>query len=129
MDKGTLGIHEVELVIQTSPSLSNGSGVGQHADSTLNLGQITTRHNSRRLVVDTNLETSGTPVDKLDGALGLDGGNGSIDILGDNITSVQKAASHVLAMTRITLDHLVGRLEAGIGDLSNRKLFVVSLLR
>jgi len=31
-------------------------------------------------------------------------------------------------MARITLDHLVGRLEASVGDLSNRELFVVSLL-
>ena len=76
-----------------------------------------------------NFETSGTPVNELDGALGLDGGNGSIDILGDNITSVEETAGHVLAMTGITLDHLVGRFETGIGDLSNRKLFMIGFLR
>merc|ERR1719278_708936 len=129
MNKGTLGIHEVELVIKTSPSLSNGSCVGQHADCTLNLGQITTRNNSWRLVVDTNLETSGTPVHKLDRALGLDGGNGCVDILGDNIASVQEATGHVLAVTGIAFDHLVGRFKASIGDLRHRKLFMVSLLR
>merc|ERR1712061_806776 len=122
MNKSTFGIHEVKLVIKTSPSLSNGSGIGQHADCTLNLGQITTRNNSWRLVVDTNLETSGTPIHKLDRALGLDGGNCCVDILGDNITSVQEATSHILSMARITLHHLVGRLEAGISDLGNRKL-------
>ena len=32
-------------------------------------------------------------------------------------------------MTGITLDHLIGRLKAGIGDLSHAQLLVVSLLR
>ena len=75
-----------------------------------------------------NFEASGTPVDELDGTLGFDCGNGSIDILGDNITSVEETAGHVLAVTRVTLDHLVGRLKAGVGDLSHRQLLVVSLL-
>merc|ERR1712020_341604 len=105
-------------MIKTSPSLSNGSGVGQHADGTLYLGEVTARNNGWGLVIDTNLETSGTPVNELDGAFGLDGGNGSVDILGDNIASVQETASHVLAVTGIAFDHLVGRFEASIGDLS-----------
>merc|ERR1719411_2358017 len=37
MDKSTLGVHQVKLVIQTGPGLSNGSGVRQHADCTLDL--------------------------------------------------------------------------------------------
>merc|ERR1739846_181216 len=49
MDKCTFGVHEVKLVVKTSPSLSNGSGVGQHADGTLDLGEVTTGHNSGRL--------------------------------------------------------------------------------
>ncbi len=73
-------------------------------------------------------ETSWTPVDELDSALGLDGSNGSVDILGDNITTVQHAASHVLSVTRIALDHLVGRLEASVGNFSNGQLLMVSLL-
>ena len=76
-----------------------------------------------------NFETSGTPVNKLDGAFGLDGCNGSVDILGDNVASIQEATGHVLAVTGIAFDHLVGRFETGIGDLSNRKLFMVSFLR
>ncbi len=117
VDKGALGIHQVELVVQAGPSLSNGRGVGQHADGPVDLGKIATRDHSGRLVVDANLEASGTPVHKLDGPLGLDGGNGSIDILGDNITPEEEAAGHVLAMARIALDHLVGRFKAGVGDL------------
>lgn len=128
MDEGTLGVHQVELVIQTGPGLGNGGGVGQHAHGTLHLGQIATRHNSGWLVVDAHLETGRTPVHELNGTLGLDGGNSGIHILGHNITTVQHAAGHVLAVTGIALDHLVGWLEAGVGDLSNGQLLVVGLL-
>jgi len=119
VNEGTFGVHEIELVVKTSPSLSNGSGVGQHAHGALDLGKITTRNNSGWLVVDSDLEASGAPVDELDGALGLDSGNGSVDVFRDDVTAVQHATGHVLSMTRITLNHLVGRLEASVGDLSN----------
>jgi hypothetical protein len=95
VDEGSLDIHQIELVVETSPGLSDSGGVGQHADSSLDLGEITSRNNGVRLVVDANLEPCGTPVYKLDGSLGLDGGDGSVDILGDNVTSVQNTASHV----------------------------------
>ena len=74
------------------------------------------------------LETSWAPVDELNGALGLDGGNSGVDILGDNITTVQHAACHVFTVTWITLNHLVSWLEASIGDLGNGELLVISLL-
>ncbi|KGL77526.1 hypothetical protein N309_01175, partial [Tinamus guttatus] len=38
---------------------------------------------------------------------------------GHHVPTVQQAAGHVLAVARVTLDHLVGRLEAGIGDLGH----------
>ena len=152
VDESALRVHQVKLVIQTSPSLGDGSGVGQHADSAGDLSQVTTRNNSRGLIVDTDLkrtieitmlpfqvtfavhfyfylETSRAPVDELDCTLGLDSCNCGIDILRDNISAVQHAASHVLAVTWVAFDHLVGRLEASIGDFSNSQLFVVSLLR
>ncbi len=129
VDECPLGVHQVELVIQAGPGLSDGSSVAEHADSTLNLGKVSSRNNSGRLVVDADLEASRTPVHKLDGALGLDGGNSSVHILGDDITSVEEAAGHVLAMAGVALDHLVGRLKAGIGDLSHGELLMVGLLR
>ena len=129
MDKGPLSIHQVKLVVQPGPGFSNGRGVGEHADSPGNLSKVSTRDNSRGLIVDANLEASGAPVHKLDASLGLDGCNGSIDILGDNISTVEEAAGHVLPMPGITLNHLVGRLKAGIGDLSHGNLLMVSLLR
>ena len=128
MDEGTLGVHQIKLVIQTSPGLGDGRRVAQHAHGTLHLGQVTTRNNGGWLVVDADLETSRAPVDELDGALGLDGGDGGVHVLGHDVTTVQHAAGHVLAVTWVAFHHLVGRLEAGVGDLSHRQLLVVGLL-
>jgi len=102
--KGTLGIHEIKLVIQTRPRLSNGRRVGQHADGTLHLCQVAAGHHGRRLVVDADLEAGRAPVNKLDGALGLDGGDGGVDVLGHHIASVQHTAGHVLAVAWIAFD-------------------------
>ena len=66
----------------------------------------------RRLIADTNFETCRTPVDKLDGSLGLQGGNSNMDILRDDVAAVEQARCHVFAVTGITLDHLVVGLEA-----------------
>jgi len=128
VDERTLGVHQVELVVKTSPGLRDGGGVGQHAHGTLNLGQVASGHHGGRLVVDADLETGGTPVHELDGTLGLDGGNSRVYILGDDVTSVQHAAGHVLSVSGVALDHLVGGLEAGVGDFGDGQLFVVSLL-
>ena len=115
-------------MIKTSPGLGDGGGVAQHAHGTLDLGQITTGYNGWWLVVDTDLETSWTPVDELNGSLRLDGSNGRVDVLWHDVTSVQHTAGHVLAVTWVTFHHLVGWLEASVGDLGNRELFVVGLL-
>jgi len=68
VDKGSLSIHQVELVIEAGPGFSDGSSVGQHADGTLNLGQITSRDDSWGLVVDPDLESGWTPINELDGS-------------------------------------------------------------
>mmetsp|Transcript_8403 Transcript_8403/g.10281 ORF Transcript_8403/g.10281 Transcript_8403/m.10281 type:complete len:401 (+) Transcript_8403:240-1442(+) len=128
MDEGTLGVHEIELVVNSGEDLSDGSGVGDHADGAHDLGEVTTGHNSGGLVVDTALEASGAPVDELDGSLGLDGGNSGVDVLGDDITSVHEAAGHVLAVAGVALGHHGGGLEGGVGDLSDGELLVVGLL-
>merc|ERR550514_685956 len=112
VDEGALGVHEVELVVHACEDLSHGGGVGDHAARALDLGEVTTRDHGRWLVVDTALEASRAPVDELDGALGLDGGDSSVHILGDDITAVHHAARHVFAVARIALGHHVGWLEA-----------------
>merc|ERR1711892_1248043 len=127
MDKSPLSIHEIKLVVQPSPSFSNSSGVGEHADSSLDLGKVTPRHYGGRLVVDPNLEPCGTPVNKLDRALGLDCRYGCIHVLGNNIPTVEHAAGHVLATPGVALHHLVSRLKASIGYFCHRQLFMVSL--
>jgi len=128
VDESSLGVHKIELMIQTSPCLSDSCSVAQHADSALDFSKIATRYNGGWLVVDSDLETSWAPIDELNGSLGLDGCNGCVDILGNNITAVQHAASHVFPMAGVALHHLVGWFKASVGDLGNGKLLVVRLL-
>merc|ERR1711981_914005 len=128
MDEGSLGVHKIELMINPGEHLSDGGGVGDHAHGSHDLGEVTSGNDSGRLVVNTALETSWAPVDELDGPLGLDGGNGGVDVLGDNVTSVHHAAGHVFTMSGVALGHHGGGLESGVGDLSDGELLVVSLL-
>ena len=97
VDEGPLGVHQVKLVVQPGPCLHDGRGVGEAADRPVHLGQVAPRHHRGRLVVDADLEAGGTPVHELDGLLAFDGGNSCIDILGDHVTSVEKAHCHVLS--------------------------------
>merc|ERR1712167_533792 len=128
MDEGSLGVHKIELVINSGEDLSDGGGVGDHADGSHDLGKITSWNDGWWLVVDTALETGWAPVDELDGSLGLDGGNSGVDILGDEITSVHEAASHVLSVSWVALGQHGCWLEGGVGDLSDGELLVVSFL-
>merc|ERR1711998_451742 len=115
-------------MIDAGEHLGDGGGVGNHAHGTHNLGQIATRDNGGGLVVDTALESGGGPVDELDGTLGLDGGHGGVDVLGDDVTTVHEAGSHVLAVAGIALGHHGGGLEGRVGDLGDGELLVVGLL-
>merc|ERR1712147_377451 len=100
--EGSLGVHEIEFVINSGEDFSNSSGVGDHAYGSHDLGKITTWYDGWWLIVDTTLETSWAPIDELDGSLGLDGGDGGVDILWYNITSVHEAACHVLSVSWIS---------------------------
>ena len=68
-------------------------------------------------LVDAHFEASRAPVDELYGSLCFDGCYGSVDVLGHDVTTVEHAAGHVLAVTRVALHHLIAGLEAGVGDL------------
>merc|ERR1712098_933258 len=87
VNKSSLGIHQIPMMVKSCPGLGNGSGVGQHAHSSLHLGKISTRDDGGRLIVDSNLKSGWTPVNKLYRSLALDGGNGGVDVLGNNISS------------------------------------------
>jgi hypothetical protein len=128
MDEGTLGVHKIEFVINAGEDLGDSGRVGDHAHGAHNLGKITTGDDGRGLVVDSTLETGGAPVNELDGPLGLDGGDSGVDILGDDITSVHKAAGHVFTVAGIALSHHACGLEGGVGDLGYGELLVVCLL-
>lgn len=88
--------------------------------SAVELGEVAVGHLLRWLVADTNLEASRAPVDELDGATGLEGGDSSVRLTGHNVTAVQQAGGHVFAVAGIALDHLVVGFEAGHGDLIDR---------
>jgi hypothetical protein len=81
----------------------------------------------RWLVADANLETGRAPVNKLNSAFRLECGNGVVHVVGDDIAAVEQAGGHIFAIARITLDHLVVRLEAGHGDLLHRVGLMLSL--
>merc|ERR1719326_1478115 len=128
VDEGTLGVHEVEFVVNARKSFCHSGRVGNHCAGAHDLGKIATRHHSGWLVVDAALETGRTPVDKLDRAFGLDGSNSGVHVLGDDITTVHQAHSHVFAVTRITLGEHRSGFEHRVGDLTHRQLLVVRLL-
>jgi hypothetical protein len=128
MDESSLGVHEIEFVIDSGEDFSDGSGVGDHADGSHDLGEVTTWNNGWWLIVDSALETGWAPVNELNGSLGLDGGDGGVDILWDDISSVHEAASHVLSVSWIALSHHGGWLESGVGDLGDGELLVIGFL-
>mmetsp|Transcript_26424 Transcript_26424/g.62713 ORF Transcript_26424/g.62713 Transcript_26424/m.62713 type:complete len:413 (+) Transcript_26424:283-1521(+) len=128
MHECALGIHEIELVVDAAEGLGDGRRVGNHADGSLDAGEVPPGHDGRGLVVDSALEAGGAPVDELDRALRLDGGDGGVDVLGDDVSAVHEAARHVLSVAGVALGHHAGRLEDGVGDLGHGQLLVVGLL-
>ena len=92
-------------MINPAQSLGDGGVVGHHADGALDAGQVAAGDDGGGLVVDAALEAGGAPVDELDGPLGLDGGDGGVDVLGDNVAAVHEAAGHVLAVAGVALGH------------------------
>ena len=105
MDEGSLGVHQVEFVVESGEDFGNGGGVGDHAAGSHDFSEVTSGDDCGGLIVDSDLESSGAPVDELDGSLGLDGGNSGVDVLGDDVTSVHEAASHVLTVAGVALGH------------------------
>jgi hypothetical protein len=99
-----------------------------HADGAHDAREVAAGDDGRGLVVDAALEAGRAPVDELDGALGLDGRDRGVDVLGDDVAAVHEAARHVLAVARVALGHHARRLEDGVGDLRDGELLVVGLL-
>lgn len=110
-------------MIESRPSLSNSSRIREHANSSLELGKISSGNYGRGLIVDSHLrmdygrfspqgkcgrylESSGAPVDELNGSLSLNERNGRIDVFWNDVPSIEKTASHVLSIPGITFNHL-----------------------
>jgi len=110
VDEGPLGVHEVELMVEPGPGLRDGGGVRQHADAPRHLGQVAAGDDGGRLVVDADLEAGGAPVHELDGPLGLDVGDGGVDVLGHHVPAVQHAARHVLPCINYTRKNVKGEI-------------------
>ncbi len=114
-------------MIESGEDFGNGGGVGDHADGSHDLGQISSGDDSGRLIVDSDFESGGAPVNELDGSLGLDGGDWGVDVFGDDVSSVKHGAGHVLSVSRVAFGHHGGRFEGGVGDLGHGQLFVIGL--
>merc|ERR1712194_400354 len=106
-------------MVDSRKHFRNSCGVADHAHCSHYLCKITTRHDSRRLVVDTTLETSWTPVDELNCTLGLDSSNSRVNVFGNYISAVHQTTGHVFAMTRVTLHHHGGWFKYRHGDFSD----------
>ena len=102
--------------------------LGEHAKAASSLGKVTARNLGSGLSADTELEASGAPVDELNRLLGLDACDRGGSVLGDDITTVEQAARHVLALTGVALHHLVSGLEAREGHLRDGVLLMVGLV-
>lgn len=74
------------------------------------------------------LESSRTPINKLNCPFRLDASNSGVHILRYHVPAVQQTTSHVLAMPWITFYHLIGWFKACTRDLSNAQLLVISFL-
>ena len=67
------------------------------------------------------------PIDESDAALHLEREDGGVDVLGDDVPSVEEADCHVLAAPRVALDHRVARLERQLRYLVHGNLLVARL--
>jgi hypothetical protein len=76
-------------VVETAPGGQDGGGVGQHVHATGSFGQATPRGVGRVLVADTGFKTRRAPANELDGAVGLDDADGSVDVLRNDVATVE----------------------------------------
>eukprot|EP01018_Ginkgo_biloba_P001999 Gb_02712 [translate_table: standard] len=128
MHKCSFGVHEIKLVVDSGEHFGHTGGVGNHANSSLNFGQIAPGNDGGRLIVYSTLEPRWAPIHKLNGSLCFDRCHRRIHILWHDISTVHEAARHVFPMARIALSHHGGRLKGAVCNFCNRQLLVVSFL-
>lgn len=74
------------------------------------------------------LKSSRAPIHKLYRPLGFNSGYRGVHIFRYHVSAKQQTTRHVLAVTWIAFDHLIGWFKTGVRDLGNIQLFVVSFL-
>ena len=74
---------------EAAPGRGDSSSVGQHAQTTADLGEITTRDTRSGLMADTELESGRTPIHNLNRLPSLDGSDRRLDILRNDIAAVE----------------------------------------
>ena len=94
VDECPLRVQQVELVVESTPSAGNGSRVRQHTQASRDLGEVTTWDVCWRFVANTEFEACRAPVNELDRASGLDDANCRINVLGHDVTAVEKRTRH-----------------------------------
>ena len=92
------------------------------------LNRMIRRTNNRTNEIIHYLESSRTPIHKLNSPFCLDASNSGVHIFRYHVPTEQQATSHVLAVTWIAFHHLIGWLKACTRDLSDAQLLVVSFL-
>jgi hypothetical protein len=130
VDEGTLGVHEVKLVVKARPGLSNGCGVAKHGNASVDGGKFAAGDADRprdnqyivmadwRLmdyslgIVDTELEASRAPFNEVERGLRLESSSGGGAVPRNDIATVQKSNSHILSIARVADNHLVVGLKA-----------------
>jgi len=137
VDESAFAVHHIKLPIESIPSLSNSSGIRttsassniqlQHSNRSIGLRLIPRIRNNGLLIINAQLESSRTPIDKLNRPARLDLRDGLVGITGDDITAVQECTGHVMGSSGVTDDHLVMGLEALEGDILDAVGFVLSL--
>jgi hypothetical protein len=99
--------------------------VVQHRNRSISLSLIPIiRHNSL-LIINPQLETRRTPIDKLNGPTRLDARDGLVGVTGDDVAAVQEGTGHVVGGAGVTDDHLVVGFEALEGDVLDAVGFVL----
>ena len=147
MDESTFAVHHIEFSIETIPCLSNGSSVGtksaifliqelQHCNRSISLSLIPSIRNnglqlelvSRKknlLVINSQFETSRTPINKLNSPTHFNRRDSLVSIPGDNISTIQQSTSHIMSGARIAYNHLIMRFKTLEGDILNTMTFML----
>jgi hypothetical protein len=79
------------------------------------------------LEVDSQFESSGTPINKLNRPTGLNRRDGLVSVPRDHVPAIQQGTSHVMRCAGITHHHLIMRLKTLESDILHTVTLVLSL--